>query len=113
MSKTSKSKKLDVLCIHCQSQLNSEYYCISCVRQYLESGFSQWDSYDRLILDSKFTKEGGFGTIYKATWIDGNIVGWDEHNQSFKRIGVMNVALKTLLKSRNPNENFFKEVCIF
>ncbi|CAG8672959.1 7478_t:CDS:2, partial [Gigaspora rosea] len=55
MSKTSKSKKLDVLCIHCQSQLNSEYYCISC------------------------------------------------------RMGVINVALKTLLKSSNPNENFFKE----
>ncbi|RHZ83568.1 hypothetical protein Glove_91g93 [Diversispora epigaea] len=38
--------------------------------------------------------KGGFGTIYKAKWIDGSIMRWDFENQRWLRGGQDDVALK-------------------
>ncbi|RIA86620.1 hypothetical protein C1645_829029, partial [Glomus cerebriforme] len=36
--------------------------------------------------DIKFIAEGGFSKIYKATWIDGPIRGWNKSNQNYSRV---------------------------
>ena len=45
--------------------------------------------------------EGGFGKIYKVTWIDGNIQGWNKEKLNFKRSGPRKVVLKQLSNSKN------------
>ncbi|GBC10592.1 hypothetical protein RclHR1_09760002 [Rhizophagus clarus] len=45
--------------------------------------------------------EGGFSKIYKATWIDGPVIKWNEANQNFIRRGETTVALKELYDSNN------------
>jgi len=38
---------------------------------------------------------------YEATWINGNILGWDEKKMNFKRSGRRKVVLKRLNNSEN------------
>ncbi|CAB5374894.1 unnamed protein product [Rhizophagus irregularis] len=39
---------------------------------------------------------GGFGKIYSAKWIEGNIISWDIENQEWERNINQNVILKSL-----------------
>ena len=51
--------------------------------------------------DIKFITEVEFSKIYKATWIDGNIQGWNEREINFERSGLRKVVLKKLYNSEN------------
>jgi hypothetical protein len=69
--------------------------------------FVPYDSFN----DIEFVAEGGFSTIYKATWIDGPIIDkWDEEKQEFKHRGKMTVALKELNNSKNIDSKGLNEV---
>jgi hypothetical protein len=73
------------------------------------NGF-EWIPYDRFY-DIKFIAKGGFGDVYRANWIDGRIVGWDNNNNCWRRNGQnMFVALKSLNNSGNISLEFMNEV---
>ena len=58
--------------------------------------------------------DGGFGTIYEATWKDGPIHYWDsENNQWRRRHNERRVALKCLHDSKDITVEFLSEVCVF
>src|SRR5215469_1049388 len=44
----------------------------------------EWIPYDRFY-DIKYIAKGGFGKVYRATWIDGYIRKWDIENQNWER----------------------------
>ena len=69
----------------------------------------EWIPYDRFY-DIKFIAKGGFGNVYKAIWIDGNIWEWDNKNQNWKRHTNTEVALKSLNNSKKVSLEFIKEV---
>ena len=71
---------------------------------------SEWISYDRFY-NIKYIAKGGFGKVYKANWINGNIDKWDDINQNWKRENQnMLVALKSLNNSKNITLEFINEV---
>src|SRR5919206_4407447 len=58
----------------------------------------EWIPYDRF-RNIEFIAKGGFGNVYKAIWIDGYILNWDNKNQNWERDKPSNgfeVALKSL-----------------
>src|ERR1041385_4355318 len=57
-----------------ESQLNAE-----CYKHILE-----WIPYNRLT-NVKYLDKGGFGTVYKAIWLDGYINYWDYENSRWER----------------------------
>ncbi len=63
--------------------------------------------------DKKILAKGSFSSIYTVYWNTGWITGWDEYNWKFLRSGAKTMILKSLNNSKNPNEDFFKEVCVF
>ena len=69
----------------------------------------EWIPYDRFY-DIKYIAKGGFGKIYRANWIDGQIYGWDDENENWKRYGQKIVALKSLNNSKNVILEFMNEV---
>src|SRR4051794_12142530 len=55
----------------------------------------EWIPYDRFY-DIKYIAKGGFGTVYKANWIDGYIRNWDYKIRNWRREGQgRHVALKS------------------
>ncbi|GES92847.1 kinase-like domain-containing protein [Rhizophagus clarus] len=60
--------------------------------------------------DVEFITEGGFSKIYKATWINGPIINWNDTKQ---REGEMIVALKELTDSKNITSQHLNELEIF
>ena len=60
--------------------------------------------------DVKKLTEGGFSSIYTATWTKGNIVDYDEKKKEFSYFGAQYVVLKCLNNSSNPGKAFFSEV---
>ncbi|EXX75396.1 Kcc4p [Rhizophagus irregularis DAOM 197198w] len=68
--------------------------------------------YDRF-KNVEFNAEGGFSKIYKATWIDGPIVDWNEKKQKYNRYGEVTVALKELNNSENINSKELNELKIY
>ncbi|RHZ64750.1 hypothetical protein Glove_320g151 [Diversispora epigaea] len=70
----------------------------------------EWIPYERF-KDIKDIAKGGFGTIYKAKWIDGRIREWDIEKQQWKRWGQLNLALKKFDNNFvSLNEGFFNEI---
>src|SRR5207248_3001298 len=72
--------------------------------KYDNDHYLQWISYNDL-KDIEEIGEGGFATIYKATWINGQkyINDFDNHK---KIIGDRIVALKRLHNSQNISDEF-------
>ncbi|CAG8582767.1 394_t:CDS:2, partial [Racocetra fulgida] len=89
----------------------------------------EWIPYDQF-REITYLAKGGFSTIYKAIWIDGNIYKWDHEKNDWIRIqceifddwtyrindnnqiltrGKM-VVLKSLKNSSNVNECFLNEI---
>ena len=60
--------------------------------------------------DMKFISEDGF-SIYKATWIDGPILNWNDQNEKYNRSNATTVALKELNNSKNISPKDLNEVC--
>ncbi|GBC11175.1 kinase-like domain-containing protein [Rhizophagus irregularis DAOM 181602=DAOM 197198] len=70
----------------------------------------EWIPYDRLY-DIKYIAKGGFGKVYRANWIDGNLINWDNENQNWIRYNRnMFVALKSLDNSKNVPLEFMNEI---
>ena len=73
----------------------------------------EWIPYDRFY-DIEYIAKGGFGKVYRANWIDGRILNWDNKNQNWERRDPhdphMFVALKSLNNSKNVTLEFLNEV---
>ena len=82
-----------------ESQLNAQY-----TNQILE-----WIPYNSLE-NIEYVDKGGFGTIYKAIWLDGPINFWSNSKKKWIRSNEIIVALKSLNKSSNLSEDLLKEV---
>ena len=54
--------------------------------------------------------EGGFSSIYTATWTRGSINDYDENEKEFSYSEEQLVVLKSLNDSNNPGKGFFDEV---
>src|SRR5207244_6120518 len=123
-------------CDKCQTTRYSDKFCERCISLHLQSLFNTWTSGNEIIDDfihkcqilsslpqsilewipfeefeniEKLT-EGGFSTIYTATWTRGSIIDYDENKKEFTHIGAQNVVLKSLNNSINPGKPFFDEV---
>ena len=80
-----------------ETQLNAQ----SCA-QVLE-----WIPYNRLT-NIKYLAKGGFSTVYKSRWLDGEINGWNYDNKQCSRFGSHSVVIKCLNNSSNINEEFLR-----
>ena len=69
----------------------------------------EWIPFDQFENVEKLT-EGGFSSIYTATWTRGRIGDYDENKKEFIRIENLSVVLKSLNNSNNLGKAFFKEV---
>ncbi len=56
--------------------------------------------------------EGGFSSIYTATWTRGYLCDYDENKKEFTRFENLLVVLKSLNNSSNLGKAFFNEVVI-
>ncbi|RHZ75373.1 hypothetical protein Glove_215g31 [Diversispora epigaea] len=68
----------------------------------------EWIPFEKLENITYLTK-GGFGTAYKAEWLDGPINSWDYKVKNWNRSGKQNVCLKSLDNSTNKI-NFLQEI---
>jgi hypothetical protein len=73
-------------------------------------GFIEWIPFNRL-QDVVPHAKGGFGSIFKATWIDGYIRWWDDKEWIRMNAG-KEICLKSLDNSENKIEDFLQEVRI-
>ncbi|RGB25716.1 kinase-like domain-containing protein [Rhizophagus diaphanus] len=72
----------------------------------------EWIPYNRF-RNIKYIAKGGFGSVYRATWIDGFIDKWDNEYQLWKRKDQnMLVALKILNNSKNITLEFMNEIAL-
>src|ERR1044072_7287217 len=69
----------------------------------------EWIPYDRFE-NIEYLAEGGFGTVYKAIWIDGCIRGWSLYQNKCRRYTNAKVVLKCLKDSQNLDTDFLQEV---
>ena len=125
------------LCEECDRQKNLSGWCKVCNAKYFQQNFEKWSSgnvdidkfiqdtqlsanyyhkvlewipYDRFY-DIEYIAKGGFGKVYRANWIDGNIWYWDIKNQNWERpYPNMFVALKSLNNTKNVTLEFLNEV---
>ncbi|RHZ83698.1 hypothetical protein Glove_88g2 [Diversispora epigaea] len=87
--------------------MSSDEICLECNQEWNEyfkwcKPLIEWIPYDRF-KDVKQIGKGGFGTIYYAKWIDGEIEKWDIENQQWKRY---NEDKKVALKKFDNFVNF-------
>ncbi|PKC54962.1 hypothetical protein RhiirA1_476392, partial [Rhizophagus irregularis] len=72
----------------------------------------EWISYDRFY-DIKYIAKGGFGEIFRATWLDGYIWYWDSEKQNWRRKDQYKyVALKRINNSENVTLEFMNEITL-
>ena len=69
----------------------------------------EWIPYNRFE-KIQFVDKGGFGTIYKAIWLNGSIKYWSSNKDKWIRTYKKIVVLKSFDKSSNLNEEFLNEV---
>ncbi|CAG8506336.1 15400_t:CDS:2 [Acaulospora colombiana] len=93
---TSGNKNLDEF-IH-EIQLNEQRFNLAI----------EWIPFDRFT-DITFIKQGGFGTVYKASWLDGYINEWNLEKNEWKRAGKKTVCLKQIHNSKNNITKEFLE----
>ena len=123
-------------CNKCKMTRYSDKYCEKCISLHLQSLFNIWTSgnkiidnfihqcqiqsplpklilewipFDQFKDDEKLT-EGGFSSIYTATWTRGRIFDYDENKKEFIYFGPQYVVLKSLNNSNSPGKAFFNEV---
>ena len=125
-------------CKKCNSTRYSDRYCEECISQHLQSLFSTWTSGNEIIdnfiqkcqtisslptyilewipfeqfYDVTKLTEGGFSSIYSATWTRGSINDYNENKKEFIYLGNLYIVLKSLNNSSNPGKSFFDEVII-
>ena len=69
---TSGNDNIDKFIQHIQISANNRYKVI------------EWIPYDRF-KNIEYIAKGGFGIVYKAIWIDGYILSWDNKNKNWIR----------------------------
>ena len=69
----------------------------------------EWIPFEQFEEVKKLT-EGGFSSIYTATWTRGTIDDYNENKKEFSYFGSQRVVLKSLNNSSNPGKAFFDEV---
>ena len=69
----------------------------------------EWIPYNRL-KNIEYLDKGGFGTIYKAIWLDGPIKYLSIYHDKCIRSNEETIILKSFDKSSNLNEEFLNEV---
>ncbi|GES79307.1 kinase-like domain-containing protein [Rhizophagus clarus] len=68
---------------------------------------------NRLFEYIEYVAKGGFGRVYKASWLDGYIKNWNDKDQDWVRDGQnMFVALKSLNNSKNITLKFMNEITL-
>src|SRR5207302_9581010 len=72
----------------------------------------EWIPFEEFENIEKLT-EGGFSTIYTATWTRGTIVDYDENKKEFSYFENQHVVLKSLNNSNESGKFFFDEVINF
>ena len=72
----------------------------------------EWIPFEQFYNITKLT-EGGFSSIYIATWTRGIIDDYDENKKEFSYSASWGVVLKSLNNSSSPGKGFFDEVGIF
>ncbi len=75
-----------------------------------QSQILEWIPYNRL-KNIEYLDKGGFSIVYKAIWLDGYIDYYSYDKREWIRCNNVEVALKSLNKSSNLNEEFLNEVC--
>ena len=126
-------------CNKCKLTRYSDKFCENCISLHLQSLFNTWTSGNDIIdnfiqqcqkqssLPSKIIEwipynqfknvkkltEGGFSSIYTATWTKGNIVDYNEEKKEINYFGSLYVILKCLNNSSDPGKGFFNEVSSF
>ena len=66
----------------------------------------EWIPYNGFI-NIEYTASGGFSDVYRANWVQGQILSW---NGDYVRNKNMFVALKELKRSSNISDEFLREV---
>ena len=74
--------------------------------QFISKAFLKWVPYYKFE-NVEYLNKGGFGTIYKAIWINGSRYT-DYKNKTYNRDRT--VALKRLINSQNISDEFLNEV---
>ena len=123
-------------CDKCKMTRYSDKYCGKCISLHLQSLFNIWTSGNKIIdnfihqcqilsslprhilewipfdqfEDVEYLTEGGFSSIYTATWTRGRIFDYDENKKEFIYFGPQYVVLKSLNNSSNSGKAFFNEV---
>ncbi|RHZ88202.1 hypothetical protein Glove_25g52 [Diversispora epigaea] len=92
---TSEDKEIDKFIQ--QIQLNARY------KEIIE--WIPFNSLENVI----YLAKGGFGTVYKAEWLNGFILDWDYEKKKWDRFGKKTVCLKSLDNLINKNE-FLQEI---
>ncbi|RIA87879.1 kinase-like domain-containing protein [Glomus cerebriforme] len=124
------------LCKECKQPNTGYYWCNVCNVKRFQQNFNNWssgnDNIDKFIQDAQlsankynvlewipydrfydieYIAKGGFGKVYKANWIDGHILYWDNKNQNWSRPHHnKEVALKSLNNSKNVRLEFINEI---
>src|SRR5581483_2762938 len=102
-----------ILCLYCKHSIKYYFnWCQSCNPKRFQKDFDKWTSgnefinkfiqdtqlkalkYDQVIewipynrfRNIQYLAQGGFSTIYKAIWLDGDIRGWDKEKHQWKRL---------------------------
>src|SRR6185436_12116803 len=55
----------------------------------------EWIPYDRFE-NVRYLAKRGFGTVYKAKWLDGSIYNWNYKVEKYERSQELDVCLKSL-----------------
>ena len=74
-------------------------------------GMMEFVPYDRF-KGIKFIGDIKLSKIYKATWIDGPILNWNDKELNFERIGTKKIVLKQLKNSKNITSEKLNKVYI-
>ena len=133
-SKKGKQKE----CNKCKLARYSDRFCEGCISLQLQSLFTTWTSGNNIIdhfiqqcqmksslpdyilewipfeqfYDITKLTEGGFSSIYTATWTKGDICDYNENKKEFIYFYNLAIVLKSLNNSSNPGKSFFDEVII-
>ncbi|GBB97955.1 hypothetical protein RclHR1_03100017 [Rhizophagus clarus] len=124
------------LCEECKQPNTGDIWCQSCNSKHFQENFKNWTSgnsdVDKFIQESQlnaktqwdklewveydrfenieYNSKGGFGTIYKAIWTDGNISSWNHKTNQWNSYWKTVVVLKCLNNSKDITLKFLNEV---
>ena len=132
------------LCNECSQPNTGPLWCQSCNSKHFQHEFNKWTSgnkeVDKFIQkfqldatcspevlewipyenfsDIEYIAKGGFGTVYKAKWIDGYIYQWNISQNKWGRHRNQDIVLQCLNDSQGLTTDFLQEIyslfyCIF